>query len=229
MMRRFLYFACFCFVVQGVPECVFAQETVVYEGLTYYVNKEEAFEAAKVQDKQVFLFWGSDLCSVCDRVKKNLAAESVKSILKEHYILWFCNALTYRRNSPEVSDYLSVLNISPISYPVLCVIDFYDTETGHGTVSGYQTMGYLDAMLRRYVANDYVAGAGGSHDAYVHRNSLVVKSAVNEEIKVYAVTGSLVDRFLKTAYSVTRDASSYPPGILIVAGTSGWARKVWMK
>jgi hypothetical protein len=228
IMRKILYFISICFLTQLISERAYAQKTVQYEGLTYYVDKEEVFEAAKAQDKQVFLLWGSNNCIRCNRVKKNLAVPSVKSILDEHYLLWFCDALTYNERSPEVSDYLSVLGKSP-PYPVLSVIDSYDTKTGHGTVSGEQTADALANMLRQYVANDNMAGAGGSHDAYVHRNSLVVKGAVHEEIKVYAVTGSLVDRFPKTAYSITRDASSYPGGILIVAGSSGWARKVWMK
>ncbi|MDR0394455.1 MAG: thioredoxin family protein [Tannerella sp.] len=222
-MRRILYFTCICFIVQIVSKNVYAQETAVYEGLTYYLNKKEAFDAAKVQNKQVFLFWGSNLCGICDRVKKNMSAESVRSILDEHYILWFCDALTYRSSSPEVSDYMT---ITLSTYPILSVIDTYDTKIGHGTVSGYQTEAFLVSMLNRYVANDYVEGASGSHDAYVYQNNLMVKSAVNEEIKVYAVTGSLVDGFQKTAYSITRDASSYPTGILIVAGSSGWVRKV---
>jgi hypothetical protein len=228
-MRAILYFISICFMVQFASERVYAQKIVIYEGLTYYVDKEEVFEAARAQNKQVFLFWGSNLCSICDRMKKILAAPSVKSILDKHYLLWFCDALTYRWNSPEVYDYISVLNLARIPYPVLSVIDIYNTKIGHGTVSGPQTENFLISMLNQYVANDHVAGAGDSHDAYVLRNSLVVKSAVNEEIKVYAVTGSLVDRFPKTAYSITRDASSYPAGILIVAGSSGWTRKVWMK
>jgi thioredoxin-related protein len=229
-MKKILSFISICFIAQFVSERVYAQQTVAYEGLTYYVDKEEVFEAARAQDKQVLLFWGSNLCSISSQMKKNLAAPAVKSILDKYYLLWFCDALTYRWYSPEASDYISMLDLNSIYYPVLCVIDTYNTKIGHGTVNGFQSTSFLANMLNRYVANDYVADASGSYDAYASQNNLVVNSAVNEEIKVYSLTGSLIDSFWKTADAViTRNASSYPSGVLVVTSSSGWMRKVLMK
>ncbi len=225
-MKRVLCFLFICFIAQVVSKNVYAQNTAVYQGLTYYLDKQEAFEAATMQNKRVFLFWGSNSCIRCDGVKRNLATRSVKAILDEHYILWFCDASVYPWDSSEVSDYFSVLDRNP-PYPTLCIIDTMDRTTGYGLVSGDQDARSLQAMLNNYVANDHIDGSEKSHNAYISHNNLIVNSAADEDISVYAITGSLIDRFRKAAYhSVARDASSYPAGILLVTGSSGWTRKV---
>jgi hypothetical protein len=228
-MKRILCFVFICFVVQVFSKNLCAQNTAVYEGLTYYLDKNEAFDAATAQDKQVFLFWGSNSCGICNQVKKNMAVASIKPILDEHYILWFCDALVYRWTSPEVSDYLSVLEDNP-PYPALCIIDTLDRTKGYGLVTGLQSTKTLEAMLNKYVANDYVNGAEDLCSIYVSQNSLVVNSSITDEsINVYTITGLLVDSFRKTEYSTTRYASSYPSGVLLVTGSSGWTRKILMK
>lgn len=223
-MKRVLCFLFICFIAQVVSKNVCAQNTAVYEGLTYYLDKQEAFEAATTQNKRVFLFWGSNSCTRCDGVKRNLATKSVKDILDEHYILWFCDATVYPWSSPEVSDYFALFSGNP-PYPVLCIIDTMDRR--YGLVSGDQSARALQAMLNNDVANDHVDGSEKSHNAYISHNNLIVNSATDEDICVYAITGSLIDRFRKVAYhSVTRDASSYPAGIFLVTGSSGWTQKV---
>jgi hypothetical protein len=205
-----------------------AQKTAVYEGLTYYLDKTEAFEAATAEGKMVFLFWGSVDCSRCNNVKKNLAAESLRSLLDDHYILWYSDVSEYDRNAPEVVDYLSAVSDPYIPYPALCIIDMSDITKAYGLIWGKQLAVYqLYAMLNKYVANDNISDPKDLNRAYVSQNNLVVEGdAANEEISVYAVTGSLVDRFRRTEQRLTHDASSYPSGILVVTGSSGWTRKV---
>jgi hypothetical protein len=228
-MRSVLYFIFADLLLQTVSTGINAQETAVYEGLTYYLNKAEAFEAATAQNKQVFMFWGTTGCSRCNAVKANLAHETLRTILDENYILWFCDAKQYRRNTPEVIDYLP--QTGTLDYPVLCVIDTFDITKAYGYMNGdFFTVHQLSDLLSRYVANDYVRDYKSSTGAYVSQQKLVVKSNVaKEEITVYAVTGAQIDKFVKREPTSTRDAASYPPGILIISGSSGWAKKVIMK
>jgi hypothetical protein len=213
------------------PEGVSAQKTAVYEGLTYYLDKKEAFDSATVQGKQVFLFWGSVTCPRCNKVKENLAHEALAPILRDNYILWYSDVSDYKRDAPEVVDYLSAVPTPNIPYPALCIIDTFDITKAHGLVWGEELSVYqLRVMLTKYVANDYVNDHKSLNNAYISRNKLVVKSDVaKEEIIVYAVTGVQIDKFDKTEQAITRDASSYPYGILVIAGSSGWARKVILK
>lgn len=205
---------------------VHAQTTADYEGLTYYLNKEEAFDAAGAQGKLVFLFWGSDACRRCGRVRVSLADESLRSLLDEHYILWYADATVYDRYAPEVTDYLSSVESPYVYYPALCVIDPSDIKKAQGLVWGQErTASQLSAMLTRYVANEALNKP--SSRAYVSQKRLTVESdAEREKITVYAVTGAQADQFDKIGQVFTRDASSYPSGILIIAGSSGWARKI---
>jgi hypothetical protein len=229
-MRSVLYFIFAGLLLQAVSTGINAQETAVYEGLTYYLNKAEAFEAATAQNKQVFMFWGTTGCSRCNAVKANLAHETLRTILDENYILWFCDAKQYLRNSPEVIDYLPQTE-EPLGYPALCVIDTFDITKAYGFINGvFFSVHQLSDLLSRYVANDYVGNYKSSTGAYVSQQKLVVKSNVaREEITVYAVTGAQIDKFVKRDPTSTRDAASYPPGILIISGSSGWAKKIIMK
>ncbi|MDR1116566.1 MAG: thioredoxin family protein [Tannerella sp.] len=227
-MRSVLCFIFIGLMLQPVSMETKAQKTAVYEGLTYYLDKTEAFEAATAEGKMVFLFWGSVDCSRCNNVKKNLAAESLRSLLDDHYILWYSDVSEYDRNAPEVVDYLSAVSDPYIPYPALCIIDMSDITKAYGLIWGKQLAVYqLYAMLNKYVANDNISDPKDLNRAYVSQNNLVVEGdAANEEISVYAVTGSLVDRFRRTEQRLTHDASSYPSGILVVTGSSGWTRKV---
>ena len=78
-MRRILYFL--WLGLAFVSTEINAQKTVVDEGLTYYTDKGEAFEAATLQGKMVFLFWGSVACPRCKKVKQNLASLTLRPIL----------------------------------------------------------------------------------------------------------------------------------------------------
>ena len=126
-------------------------------------------------------------------------------------------------------DYLSIVEDPYVPYPALCIIDTSDVTKAYGLVWGKDLAVYqLSAMLNKYVANDPVSDDyKGLNRAYISQHLLVVESpAADEEISVYAITGSLVDKFRKGDQRLTRDASLYPAGILVVAGSSGWAQKV---
>lgn len=224
-MKKIIYSVFLCFVIL-VSSDINAQNTANYEGMTWYLDKKEAFDSASVQRKQVVLFWGSNTCGVCDRVKKNLATESVKSILDEYYILWFCDATTYGKNSPEVSDYLS--DLTSIPYPAICVIDTFDITIGYGLTTGEQSATKLKTMLSGYVDNEQIiTGDDESINVYVSGSSLVIKTEISKEIvSIFTLNGSLVGRFYKTEYDMACDLSGYSKGIFLVNSSSGWTRKI---
>ncbi|MDR2917072.1 MAG: thioredoxin family protein [Tannerella sp.] len=225
-MRRIVYFVFLGLALQVFSSEINAQNTMESGGFTWYLTKSEAFDAARSQGKQVVLFWGSLSCSRCEWVKKNLASVPVVSVLKENYILWFSDAKeNHYKTSADVSDYLSHLEISP-PYPAVCAIDTSDITVGHGLLIAEQsTVSTLYAMLNGFVDNEQIVSRDAR--AYISGNSLMLESDFGEEvIHVYSVTGSLVDRFVKTDYSYSRDVSAYPKGVLLVNSNSGWTRKI---
>lgn len=224
-MKKIVYAILLCFIMQFISLHVKAQNTADYEGLLWYLDKKEALDSATIQRKRVVLFWGTNTCGVCNRVKKNLATESVKAILDEHYILWFCDATTYGRNSPEVSDYLS--NLASVPYPAICIIDTADIKVGYGLTTGEQSAAKLRTTLNSYVDNEQIIDENESVYVYVSGNTLIVKNEIlREEIRVYAMNGSLVGGFSKTEYEATCDLSTYPKGVFLVSSNSGWTHKI---
>ena len=234
-MKKEIVLICLCIAFQVTQYEMKAQNTAVYEGLTYYMDKKEAFEAATAQGKQVLLFWGSDACSRCNQVKKNLAHSSMASLLENNYILWYCKTVAgstvNSQDSPDVADYLANLIVS---FPTLCVINTTDKKTAHGLVTG-RIVGVdeLRTMLTQYqdVKNSFVVDTENeSVTVYTNDKSLIIKNNIlNEIVSIYTIGGSAVDRFVKTDQSVARNLSTYPKGILFVTSSSGWARKVVIK
>ena len=221
-----------------------AQDSTTYNGMNWYLKKSVAIREAKAQNKKIFLLWGRETCPDCQWVKKKLSEAPFKDILDKYYVLWFSNSLEYKFNSEELIDYLSVLNdVSPRYIPHLSVIDISDEKVTQGFIYGpdfslnneaansYQIKQYYNAMsalINDHVGNDIINNSNDSGvKISVADNNITIKSKpLAEIISVYALTGSLVDRFHKTEYEITRDLSNYPKGILIVAGSSGWSQKV---
>lgn len=224
-MKRVLFIVC-TFLVFGVAgPGISAQNVSIYDGMTWYLRKTDALNSARSQGKQVFFLWGKTTCGYSNAVRRLLAKEPLKSVVDENYILWFADTETYDRFSPDVVDYLSGLP-SYITFPAICIIDTFDIKVPHGLRMGPQSEEELQEMLNLYVANDYIESANDSYNAYVYQNSLVITSSADEEINVFTISGSLIDRFHKTGHLFTRDVNMYPSGILFVTGSSGWMKKV---
>lgn len=224
-MKRVPFLICAFLIFWVVGQGISAQNVSIYDGMTWYLRKTDALNSARSQGKQVFFLWGRTTCAYSNATRRLLAKDPLKSVVDENYILWFADAETYDRFSPDVDDYLSGLP-SYITFPAICIIDTFDVKVPHGLRMGPQSEEELQEMLNRYVANDYVEDANNSYNAYVYENSLVITSSANEEINVYTVSGSLIDRFHKTEHLFTRSTNSYPSGILFVTGSSGWIKKV---
>ena len=224
------YYICILISFFVIETNVYAQDSEVYKGMTWYLKKSVAIDSARSQGKQVFLLWGRTTCGNSMGVRKTLSEYPLKPVVDEHYILWFSDCDIYNRNSSEVGDYLSILTGS-ITLPALCIIDMYDEKVAHGLTTGPKYIAELRDLLNQYVSNDYIADkAGILNSVYISGNNLVIKNESEDEIiSVYSITGSLTDRFRKTGYDIMRDLSGYSKGIFIVSGSSGWTQKVYIR
>jgi hypothetical protein len=226
-MSGFRFTVCLFFLLFTVSMQAIAQEeTEVYEGMTWCLNKSAALDSAASQGKQVFFVWGRTSCMNTIYVRQRLGREPLKSIVDESYILWFADYEKYKRNSPEVSDYLSKLPGSVV-FPAICVIDTVDAEIPYGLQTGPRTVSELQELMLRYVGNGYVAETVSAVNVYVSGSCLVIDNEIpNEIVRIFSMTGGLVDCYRKGESHAMRDLSAYPKGVLIVAGSTGWCRKV---
>ena len=232
-MKKIIGFISLCFVIQITQLGINAQSTVVYEGLTYYLNKAEAFDAAREQGKKVFLLWGSDACVRCNQTKYNLANSSLSSLL-DNYILWYCktdaNSTINTKDSPDVADYLSHLELAP--FPAVCVIELSDIKKANGLrVGNTMSVNALYSLLSQYVDNDFIVGDKNTLvNIYTNDNCLIISNSIeNETLSIYTASGSLVEKFTKTELFITRSLSGYPKGVLFIISNSGWTQKIVIK
>ena len=221
-----------------------AQDSTIFYGMNWYLKKSVAIEEARKQGKQIFLLWGKVTCPDCQWVKQKLSVPPFKDIIDENYVLWFSDNSVYKYDSEEVGIYLTFLKNVPLRYyPVNCIIDISDLTVAKRFMYGPEfslnnTTEYSDEisqyhkelteLLNGSVGNDIIYNGNDSDvKIFVVGNNIIIKSKpLAETVSVYTLTGSLVDRFHKTEYEITRDLSMYPKGLLIFAGSSGWSQKV---
>lgn len=228
-MKWFRFVVCLSFIFFSILLQAQVQEVDIYEGMTWYLRKSVALDLARSQGKQVFFVWGKTDCAFTNGVKKSLAQEPLKSIINENYVLWFANYEKYKRDSPEVSDYLSELP-SSITFPVICVINMYDEKIPHGLKIGPQNSDDLQEMLIHHVSNDYIIEKDIPVSVYMSSGKLVIKNEIADEVvRIFGIDGSLKQQFHKTECHAIYNVSFYPKGIFIVTGASGWVRKIIVK
>ena len=229
-MTRSKYIICLLISFFIIETEVYAQDSEINYGMTWYLKRSVAIDAARAQNKQILLFWGRTTCSICNGVKRRLSESPLKEIIKENYILWFSDCDIYKRDSPEVGRYISHIT-GLINLPLLCFIDINDVEVAYGMRTGNQNSDDLKRMLEEYVSNDYFADkADILNKVYVSGNKLVIKSESEDEvISIYTITGLLTTIFHKTGYYTTHDLPLYTKGVFIVAGSSGWAQKIFVR
>ena len=221
-----------------------AQKSVeTVNGIDWYLDKTEAFDSARAHNKSVLIMWGRYTCSLCNKVKANLAEPQVKTILDNGYVLWFfnadsCSVINCFGSKPseacsEVSGYYKETfdNGGYTSLPFLCIVNPADpADSVRYCASGLRTADELVSILNNaVVANDFRKTP--APDAYAYGNCLYLSGCADEAVSVYSVSGATVDRF-NTAGSdgtVVRNAASYPRGVLIVTGSSGWVKKVVLR
>lgn len=210
---------------EGVEE----ENTEVIDGMTWYLKKKEAFEIAREQNKYVFLLWGRDACEKCEALRVDVARCPVQTVIAKHYILWYSDCDVYDREHSDVTDYLSSFPKGIIPLPVTCIINPADEKKAYGLQNGDYDPYELAELLDNTVGNEPVVHSE-KVGVYVYENRLTVKNEVAREVvRIYTVTGALVDSFLKTTYEIDRNTLAYPIGMLVVTGSSGWTRKIVIK
>ena len=228
-MKRLFFYTFLCLTVSLMPLSAQDREVEVFDGMTWYLNKKDAMEVALEQEKYILFVWGHYSCNRCDELKKDVAWCFLQPVISKHYILWYSEGDKYDRYSEEVTGYLSSLQKEVLPQPVIGVINPLYPKNVYNLRTGQYNVDDLASMLEQSVSNDYLSGF---KDVYVDitGNNLVIRNDFEKEtISVFSVTGSLIDRFIKTDNSINRNMAAYPKGMLIVTGSSGWARKVVVK
>jgi hypothetical protein len=206
-----------------------AQTLEFYENNTWYLDKQTAINEAKAQNKQVFICYGRMSCANTGNVRKLLGTESFRSLVDDTFVLWFINSDSLSRFSKALEEYMGFDVFPALSYtlPLLRMIYVHDINLSSSVSEGNKTAEQLKSYMLQYVANPQVTSIVPDIKVYVSGKTLTVNGrSTNETINVYSITGSLVGKFTKTEQNVTKDISSYPSGILIVSGSSGWTKKV---
>lgn len=228
-MKRFVFCIFSCIMVFGTTLNTHAQKVEVVDGMTWYLDKEDAIEVAREQNKYVFLLWGRSICERCEKLRADIARCPIQSVIEKDYVLWYSDSDLYDRDHPDVAGYLSSFPSNAIPLPVVCVIDPADATIAYGLQNGDYDVNDLAEMLQSSVNNDYITNFIDVKVG-VYKNNLVIRSEIiNEYIHVFTVTGSFVDRFRKTEYDTNRNISVYPGGVLVVTGSSGWTRKIFVR
>ncbi|MDR2919503.1 MAG: thioredoxin family protein [Tannerella sp.] len=192
------------------------------ENTIWYESKEEAFSAAKEQNKHVFLLLGNEKCSNCNIIKTYLNRPELKEIVDKGYILWYCDS----KKSDEANSYDGMY---PSAYiPLICIIDPNDPTSPLSHSRGLVSAKNLKTMLEdnQPTANENISDTTTTQ-AYISDNMLTLSNTFTDEvISIYTLNGLLIDLFPKKEYSITRVISSLPKGILLINSSEKWARKI---
>lgn len=61
---------------------------------------------------------------------------------------------------------------------------------------------------------------------YITGNTIYIQTTQTEQIAIYTINGSKLYEATVQSGTATIDASTFPQGVLIVKGSSGWVKKV---
>jgi hypothetical protein len=108
-------------------------------------------------------------------------------------------------------------------------IRIYNRELSEDEIASLYYEGASGTSTRDLEESGSITGTEvvGSPDAqvYIYQNQLYVNSPESEQITVYSLGGSVLYQSLKAAGTASFDIGSLPRGVLIVRGSSGWAKK----
>jgi len=206
----------------------------IYKDMTWYLTKAGALNAARTLEKSVIMLWGDLPNNSCDSIKDNLANDSLRSVIDEHYVLWFSNRKFYDWGNPEIRDYIPDSLKDQVELPIICLLDSFNNFSSSRIKyvkygDSYISFDSLSTLLNNHVDNEAIAIYKPLNDSkvFISNGNLVIQNAAESEIiSVYTLTGTLIDSFVKRDNYSGRDTSRYPKGILIISGSSGWARKI---
>lgn len=109
----------------------------------WFEDKDEAFEAAKKENKNVLLLWGHDGCSNCRTAKLYIKEEqSLRKHIDESFILWFCDS----NKSSQADNYVGQYQFEYL--PLICIIDPNDPELPLSYLTGKPTISDIENRLK---------------------------------------------------------------------------------
>jgi DNA polymerase III delta prime subunit len=189
----------------------------------WYEDREEAFTLAKEEGKYVLLLYGRPGCGNCQAAKQYIREAPLNAIVLENFILWFCDHDIPEKRA-QGREYREQY---PGTFPLLCVIDPDDPMPPLSHSVDRKTANEIAAILNAHLPNANGFFVNSPNKAYIAGHTLVISNSdMNETIRIYTVSGQLIDSFDKKDRTTARSAHSYPGGILLVNSSSGWNLKI---
>ena len=195
------------------------------DDLIWYEDRNEVITLAKEQGKNILLLYGRTTCGNCNAAKKYINEAPLNKIVLENFILWFCN-IDIPEKKAQALDYRAYYDES-ITLPLLCVIDPDNPMPALSYSTNRKNAEEIAAILNANLptANEEITAV--PNKAYIADNTLVISSAnTNETLRIYTISGQLIDSFDKKDNTATRSTYTYPKGMLIINSSSGWSLKI---
>lgn len=195
------------------------------DDLIWYEDRNEVITLAKEQGKNILLLYGRTTCGNCNAAKKYINEAPLNKIVLENFILWFCNIDIPEKKS-QALNYRAYYDES-ITLPLLCVIDPDNPMPALSYSTNRKNAEEIAAILNANLptANEEITAV--PNKAYIADNTLVISSAnTNETLRIYTISGQLIDSFDKKDNIATRSTYTYPKGMLIINSSSGWSLKI---
>ena len=104
------------------------------------------------------------------------------------------------------------------------VIDNISFESPDGKSTVRWNIALAINVERSGVANELFGESGST--AYLTDNTLYIKADKTEKVAIYTIGGTLLYTATVQPGTTMIDATAFPKGVLVVSGSSGWAKKV---
>jgi len=195
--------------------------------LTWYKNKEQVFNLAKVQNKYVFKLVGRGTSPNSQKLIKQLNLNSLKDLLGKNYILWYSSDVS--EANLEVETLSGEDEEAVKTLPYISIIYPQAPDKSLDEVWGYQDDDKaLEEILKKYtVANEIIVPE--NKVSVLGKTLLIANQTVNEQIRIYSLSGQNIATIRKNDFTVHIDASSFPQGILVIHSSADWSTKVLLQ
>ena len=183
--------------------------------LTWYYDddRDDIFSMAKEQHKYILKVEGRTGSNVCRKVISQFETNPLKKLLEDNYILW------YSEFDPATR--------ANITAPFISVIYPHAPDIILESTWGDKDVETLEALFKSYTVSNETVATGNDYKVTVSGNVLQISNPVmNEQIRVFSLTGQQIASVRKNGHTVTVDASHFPKGVVIVSGSSGWSSKL---
>ena len=195
------------------------------DDVKWYEDRDEALALAKEQNKYVLLLYGRTTCGNCKAAKKFINEAPINAIVKESFILWFCDVDIPEKRAQGM-DYRNNYD-GGITFPLLCVINPHEPLPALSYSVNYKNAKEIEAILKSNMPTANQEIGSESNRVYISDKVLTVSNGYYDEIVyVYTISGQLIDSFEKKDLSMHKNTNAYPKGLLLISSSKGWNSKV---